>query len=58
MPFPQGSFNTHDWWAEQQEAAEKERARRHAAGETDEATAEDPAGGQVNDPLAAEEQGW
>jgi hypothetical protein len=28
---PQGSFDTHDWWAEQQAAARKEAARRQAA---------------------------
>jgi hypothetical protein len=55
VPFPQASFDTHDWWAEQQEAAEKERARRRAAGETGEETEEEGAGA---DPLAAEEQGW
>jgi hypothetical protein len=29
---PQGSFNTHDWWAEQQAAAREEEVRRPAAG--------------------------
>ena len=28
---PQGSFDTHDWWAEQQAAAREEAARRQAA---------------------------
>ena len=27
---PQGSFNTHDWWAEQEQAAREEAARRAA----------------------------
>jgi hypothetical protein len=57
---PQGSFDTHDWWAEQTEAAQKERARRQAAGETDldtEKEAEE-GGRPAGDPLAAEEQGW
>jgi len=57
---PQGSFDTHDWWAEQTEAAQKERARRQAAGETDLDTEEEAeqAGRPAGDPLAAEEQGW
>ncbi|HEX5295406.1 MAG TPA: hypothetical protein VFW50_00225, partial [Streptosporangiaceae bacterium] len=57
---PQGSFDTHDWWAEQTEAAQKERARRQAAGETDLDTEEEAEeGGRPDgDPLAAEEQGW
>lgn len=57
---PQGSFDTHDWWAEQTEAAQKERARRQAAGETDPETEEEAEeGGRPDgDPLAAEEQGW
>jgi hypothetical protein len=46
-PGPQGAFDTHDWWAEQQEAARQEQARRHEAGEQDD---ESMAG--------AEEQGW
>ena len=28
---PQGAFNTHGWWAEQEEAAREEQARRQAA---------------------------
>lgn len=45
---PQGSFNTHDWWAEQEQAAREEAARR-AAG---------PSGATGDDsPAAAEEQG-
>jgi hypothetical protein len=57
---PQGSFDTHDWWAEQTEAAQKERARRQAAGETDLDTEEEAeeSGRPDGDPLAAEEQGW
>lgn len=57
---PQGSFDTHDWWAEQTEAAQKERARRQAAGETDLDTEEEAeeGGRPAGDPLAAEEQGW
>jgi hypothetical protein len=57
---PQGSFDTHDWWAEQTEAAQKERARRQAAGETDLDTEEEAEqfGRPDGDPLAAEEQGW
>ena len=27
---PQGSFNTHDWWAEQEKAAREEAARQAA----------------------------
>jgi hypothetical protein len=46
---PQGSFNTHDWWAEQEKAARAEAAHR-AAG---------PSGVAGDDsPAAAEEQGW
>jgi hypothetical protein len=46
---PQGSFNTHDWWAEQEKAARDEAARR-AAG---------PSGVAGDDsPAATEEQGW
>ena len=57
---PQGSFDTHDWWAEQTEAAQKDRARRQAAGETDLDTEEEAeeSGRPDGDPLAAEEQGW
>jgi hypothetical protein len=57
---PQGSFDTHDWWAEQTEAAQKERARRQAAGEMDLDTEEEAEkGGRLDgDPQAAEEQGW
>ena len=47
---PQGAFNTHDWWAEQEKAARQEAARRRAAG---------PSGVAEGDSLApAEEQGW
>jgi hypothetical protein len=53
-PGPQGTFDTHDWWAEQTEAAREERARRQAAGETD----EEESGRPADDPLAAEEEGW
>jgi hypothetical protein len=28
---PQGAYDTHDWWAEQEEAAREEGARRQAA---------------------------
>jgi hypothetical protein len=28
---PQGAYDTHDWWAEQEQAAREEDARRHAA---------------------------
>jgi hypothetical protein len=57
---PQGSFDTHDWWAEQTEAAQKERARRQAAGETylDSEEEAEESGHPGDDPLAAEEQGW
>ena len=44
---PQGAFDTHDWWAEQEEAAREEAARRQAAG---------PSG--VDSVAASEEQGW
>ena len=47
---PQGAFNTHDWWAEQERAARDEAARRRAAG---------PSGAGGDDSMAAaEEQGW
>ena len=47
---PQGAFDTHDWWAEQERAAREEAARRQAAG---------PSGVAEDDSLAAaEEQGW
>jgi hypothetical protein len=46
-PGPQGAFDTHGWWAEQQEAAREEQAKRHTVGEQgDESVA------------ATEEQGW
>ena len=44
---PQGSFDTHGWWAQQKEAAREERAQAHAAGEEDD-----------DSMAAAEEQGW
>ena len=47
---PQGAFDTHDWWAEQERAAREEAARRQAAG---------PSGVAEDDSMAAaEEQGW
>jgi hypothetical protein len=47
---PQGAFDTHDWWAEQEKAAREEAARRQAAS---------PEGPAQDDSLAAaEEQGW
>ncbi len=47
---PQGAFDTHDWWAEQERVAREEAARRHAAG---------PSGVAGDDSMAAaEEQGW
>ena len=33
VPGPQGAFDTHGWWAQQQEAAREEQAHSHAAGE-------------------------
>ena len=46
-PGPQGAFDTHDWWAEQERAAREETARRQATGPSE------------GDSLtAAEEQGW
>jgi hypothetical protein len=47
VPGPQGAFDTHGWWAEQQEAARQEQARPQAAGEQDDESM-----------AAAEEQGW
>ncbi|MGH3194411.1 MAG: hypothetical protein ACRDNT_00440 [Streptosporangiaceae bacterium] len=68
---PQGSFDTHDWWAEQQAAAREEEAGHQAAGPTQAAgparedtaghtqPAAGPAGAAEDDSLAvAEEQGW
>jgi hypothetical protein len=44
---PQGAFDTHGWWAEQQEAARHDQPHRPASGE------------QNGDSMAAaEEQGW
>ncbi len=47
VPGPQGAFDTHGWWAEQQEAAREDQAHGHAAGEQDDESV-----------AAAEEQGW
>jgi len=44
---PQGAFDTHGWWAQQQEAAREEQAHGHAVGEQDDESV-----------AAAEEQGW
>jgi hypothetical protein len=44
---PQGSFDTHDWWAEQQAAAREEEARHQPAG---------PTGTAENDSRAAAEE--
>ena len=58
---PNATLDTHDWWAEQTEAAQQERARRQAAGETTpdaEAAEEEEPLHPHADPLAAEEQGW
>jgi len=44
---PQGSFDTHGWWAQQKEAAREERAQAHVSGEQDD-----------DSMAAAEEQGW
>ena len=47
---PQGTFDTHDWWAEQEKAAREDAARPQVAG---------PSGVAEDDSLAAaEEQGW
>jgi hypothetical protein len=49
-PGPQGAFNTHDWWAEQEKAAREEAAWGQAA---------NPSGTPEDDSVAAaEEQGW
>ncbi len=58
---PQGAYDTHDWWAEQEEAAREEAARRQAAAQEaghlppDEADPPDASGADVNaseaDPL-------
>jgi hypothetical protein len=45
-PGPQGAFDTHGWWAEQEEAAREEQAQRR------------PGTGQGDDLAAVEEQGW
>ena len=47
VPGPQGAFDTHGWWAQQQEAAREEQAHGHAPGEHDDESV-----------AAAEEQGW
>jgi hypothetical protein len=44
---PQGAFDTHGWWAEQQEAARHDQPHRPASGEQD-----------SDSMAAAEEQGW
>jgi hypothetical protein len=44
-PGPQGAFDTHGWWAEQNEAAREEQAQRRA----------EP--GQGDDVAAVEERG-
>jgi hypothetical protein len=50
---PQGAFDTHGWWAEQEQAAREERARPRAP--RDKGTD----GSQYDDSMAAvEEQGW
>jgi hypothetical protein len=46
VPGPQGAFDTHGWWAEQQEAARQEQAKSQAVGEQDDESV-----------AAAEEQG-
>jgi len=46
-PGPQGAFDTHDWWAEQERAAREETARRQATGPS-----------EGDSMAAAEEQGW
>ena len=55
---PQGAYDTHDWWAEQEEAAREEEARRQAAAQEaghlppDEADPPDASGADVNAPEA------
>jgi hypothetical protein len=46
-PGPQGAFDTHGWWAEQQEAAREEQAHRRGSGQRDDGSM-----------AAAEEPGW
>jgi len=67
---PQGAFDTHGWWAEQEQAAREERTRRSTAEDKeatrDQEAAGDPeatrdkgaAGGQDDSLAAVEEQGW
>ncbi len=47
VPGPQGAFDTHGWWAQQQEAAREEQAHGHAATEQEDESV-----------AASEEQGW
>jgi hypothetical protein len=55
---PQGAYDTHDWWAEQEEAAREEEARRQAGAQEaghlppDEADPPDASGADVNAPEA------
>ena len=39
---PQGAYDTHDWWAEQEAAAREEEARRQAAGQAQPEEADPP----------------
>jgi hypothetical protein len=62
---PQGSYDTHGWWAQQQEAARQEALRRAGAQDTGEAGATHPSTTPnltmtPDDKAAAdaEEQGW
>jgi hypothetical protein len=70
---PQGAYDTHDWWAEQEQAAREEEARRQAqpdeadpleasAPEASSPEADSPSAhtGTVPNPVIAEaeEQGW
>jgi hypothetical protein len=48
---PQGTYDTHDWWAEQEEAAREEEARRQAAAQQAGQALPDESGPLESDPL-------
>jgi hypothetical protein len=62
VPGPQGSYDAHGWWAEQQRAARAEQAADDPSCDVDPPTAgEEPELAGVSDDealAAAEEQGW
>jgi hypothetical protein len=48
---PQGAYDTHDWWAEQEEAAREEEARRQAAAQQASQARPDESGPLESGPL-------